>query len=239
MTMYVPMMKQADPGLRLLAQMYARLGTQSSSRPPVQQCFEHIRDILYTSASQQEAVRRLDTVSQVVAGTFQQEYAQARDSMQRLIGAQGNPDIWVVGETDGTHHLCLLCSQQEGIFERVRFFSQHERRPLLQQEVSGERRSPSSRCQVCGQPLAPTAFVLFVLTGPDHHGKGCACGRCNRAGTAFLLNLYAYDQKQECVLFPSLYQMIASSKQQCIEQASHHCAQQGWYLLNHASSHAS
>jgi hypothetical protein len=234
MTMNVPRMRQDDQALRLLAQMYARWFMRTDSQRIVS-VYEQIRDVLYTAVNQQDAYEQLAYLAEMTPeadDSCHEVYAQARDSVAGVIQANGSADVLIVGETDGYRHLCLTCSRDEQNFQDVPFFSMQDRRPLLKPEVSGELRSAYSMCQICRQPINPSRLVLFVLAGTEKHVKDCQCGKCNRAGIASVLGIYECARETQQVLLPHLQQVIAPSKQKCIEQAIELCWGKGWYMFN-------
>jgi hypothetical protein len=231
MTITVPKMKQNDEVLRLLAQMYARWFMRASARPVLEVC-ERIRDTLYAAATQQDAYEQLAYLAESAQSDHKRVYERARDIVALVIQAGGGADTLIIGQTDGYHHLCLSCSQDEQNFQRVHFFQMQERRFLLKPEVSGEQRSAYSKCQLCLQPINPNKLVLFAFAGTEKHPNTCHCGNCNRAGIASLLTIYECDKETQQVQFPLLHQVVAPSKQQCVEQAIKVCWEKGWYMFN-------
>lgn len=233
-TIIVQKMKQNDPALRLLSQMYARFFMWTST-PTLLEAYETIRDILSSAITQQEAYEQLQQAVQASAGSenlLRQRYEQAQDLVLQVIGAGGNADTLIVGETDGFRHLCFPCSQDEQNFQRISFFQKQERRLLLKPEVAGERRSAYSKCQICLQPICPNKLVLFTFAGTEKHPPRCACKACNRAAIASLLTIYEYDTQAQQILFPFLQKVTAPSKRQCLQQAIKICWEKGWYMLN-------
>jgi len=224
-------MKQNDEALRLLAQMYARWFMRASARPVLEVC-GRIRDTLYNATSQQDAYEQLARLAEGTVSDHRRAYERARDIVAQVIQEGGSVDTLIVGETDGYRHLCLSCSQDEQNFQRVRFFQMQERRFLLKPEVGGDRRSAYSKCQLCLQPINPNTLVLFTFAGTEKHPKGCLCGACNRAGVASLLSIYECDKETQQVLFPALHQVVAPSKQKCVEQVVEVCWEKGWYMFN-------
>lgn len=236
MTGRILKMTQNDEALRLLAQMYARWFMRTSVDSVLLEGYERIRDILYLATSQQDAHEQLSQLASDAMGDARKLYEQARDTVASVIKAGGSADILVVGETDGYRHLCLTCRRDEQNFQRVPFFQARERRWLLLSEVADERRSASSICQLCLQPITPNALVLFAFAGTNKHPHACGCGTCNRAGVTFLLMIYTCDQHTQLVLLPALRQIAAPSKQQYVDQAIKICRENGWYMLNKASA---
>jgi hypothetical protein len=235
-TIAIPKMTQPDSALRLLAQMYARLGSRDTTH---QEPYIQIRDVLYRARSQQEAHEQLTRLVEEMPDTYDQFPAQAYllacESLEEVIQAGGSAETLMVGQTDGFRHLCLVCSQDEENFQRVRFFNGWDRRPLLKPECSGVPRSAYGRCQICQQPINPLRWVLFVFAGTDRHSKACNCGECNRAGIATLLTIYDCDRETHAVRLPHLTHIAAPSKTQCIERAIGLCWEQGWCMLNKES----
>lgn len=235
MTVRTPKMTHDDEALSLLAQMYAGWFMRASVGSVLLEVYERIRDLLYHATSQQDAYEQLAQMAETVPAPerdSQRIYQQARDTVAAVIAASGSADVLIVGQTDGYRHLCLTCCQDEHTFQHVPFFQQRERRQLLLPEVTGERRSASSRCQRCMQPIAPEKLVLFTFAGTDKHGRACCCSACNRAGVAFLLDVYHCDEHTQQVLLPALHQIAAPSRRRCIDQAMTTCWEHGWYMLN-------
>ncbi len=234
--MTIPKMTQPDIALCLLAQMYARFGSRETTH---QETYIRIRDVLYRAASQQEAHEQLTCLVEETPGPCDQfprkAYLLACESLAEVIQAGGSADALIVGQTDGFRHLCLVCSQQEENFQRVRFFNGWDRRPLLKPECTGVPRSAYARCQICQQPINPCKEVLFAFAGTSRHPNACQCGGCNRAGIATLLAIYDCERKTHAVRLPHLTQIAAPSKTQCVERASTLCWEQGWYMLNKES----
>ncbi len=234
MTM-IPQMQQDDEALRLLAQTYSRwyVGTRVGS--VTEGVFLRIRDILYHATSQQEALAQLAQEQDRLADQESLPriaYARASRALSRVIKAGGSIDALIVGCTDGHRHLCWPCSQDEKAVARVRFFDRKECRELLSLEIGEQRRSSYSKCQLCLQPINPLQFVILTFGGTARHGKGCGCGECNRAGTAYLLNIYVCDRSTRQVRLPLLEQVAAPSRPQGVERGIERCWQNGWYMLN-------
>jgi hypothetical protein len=220
--------QQQDNALALLADMYNRwfLRTNIEWKREV---YEQIRDILRRFKSQQDAYTYLvEHTPETVALDI---YAHAIEAIRQIMASGGTIDTLVVGETDGYRHLCLSCSQDEHNFERVRFFQQQDRRFLLAPEVDDKQRSVYDKCQCCLQPIHPNRLVLFAFAGTQKH-TACQCGACNRAGVASVVCVYGCDWHTQQVVLPALEQVIAPSKQRCIEQATTLCWEKGWYMLN-------
>jgi hypothetical protein len=235
MTMAVPRMKQHDEALRLLAQMYSRWFMMMKVGSLMENIFREIRDILYHATSQQEAYEQLSRGAEAISDHESlpwKAYDRARTCVEHLIQAGGSADTLIVGQTDGYRHLCLTCSQNEQNVQQVRFFNKQESRPLLKLEVGEGRRSTYSKCQLCLQPIYPQKFVLMTFGGTIRHGKPCDCGECNRAGTAYLVNVYECEKSTQRVLFPFLRQVAAPSRQKGVEQATQLCWEKGWYMFN-------
>jgi hypothetical protein len=239
---------QADVALRLLADLYARRfqGRAPSHSDRIRlarwHAYELVRNVLYQAHNQPAALQQLDELAHHVeeehAGqeeettAWQMVVLEARALVAKLIEAGGSAQTLIAGETDGFRHLCRQCAQDESNFQRVRFFNQHARRPLLIPEVghSGPR-SLYARCQVCLQALAPVKYVVLVPAGTTRHGKGCPCHHCNQAGVAFVVCLYASDPVTHAFRLPALSQFEAPSREQAKKRALEACWQQGWYLL--------
>lgn len=228
-------MKQDDEALRLLAQMYSRWFMRASVDSVIEDTFFQIRDALYGATSQQDAYAQLSHCAETISdreSVSWKTYERARMCVMQLIQAGGSADAIIVGQTDGYRHLCLMCSQDAQNFQRVPFFAMHNRRPLLTLEVGESNRSSYSTCQLCRQPLYPQKFVLLICGGMARHGKSCMCDRCNRAGTSYLVNIYECEQRTLQVIFPSLLQVAAPSRQKSVEWAIEQCWEHGWYMLN-------
>ncbi len=232
MTVVVPKMKQEDEALRLLAQMYNRRFLHVNTSPWID-IYIQIRDILYSAATQQEACKQLMEIAQTSpVDPPWNAYTQAHEIIQQVLLAGGSADAMIIGETDGYRHLCPKCCQDEQNIQRVRFFNTRERRPLLKPEIARERRSVYDKCQVCLQPINPGKLVIFTHAGTARHRKGCGCPQCNRAGTAYLLNIYECEQDGQRVVLPFLQQVAAPSKQKSVDQAIKQCWENGWYMFN-------
>ncbi len=246
---------QIDDALRLLADLYARRFQGGTPSPGDRiklarwHAYELVRDTLYQVQNQPEALHQLATLaSQVEEEHIGQEaeatawrgvVQDAHALVERLIEAGGSAQTLLAGETDGHRHLCLHCCQDKHNVERVRFFNQAARRPLLIAEIrtSGQR-SMYDRCQMCGQALAPVKFVVLVPAGTVKHDKGCVCKECNQARFASVVALYESDTGTHAIHLPALLQVAAPSQQQARKRACEACWQQGWYLLFEQPTHA-
>jgi hypothetical protein len=239
MTIFLPNLPQPDEALRLLAHMYARWFMCVGLEEPEAGVYARLRDVFARASSQREAYAHLtglaEEASRAHEDLAQWAYVLARKSLQAVIQAGGSASALIVGQTDGFRHVCVMCGKQEGSIERVRFFHLRDRRPLLAPEASGARRSSYTRCQLCQQPIHPRRLVLFVLAGAVKHPVGCSCGGCNRAGLATLLNIYAWEQETQRLVFPVLHQMVAPRRTRAFEQALTLCWEKGWYMLNKES----
>jgi len=234
MAIAIPRMTQSDEALRLLAHLYARWFMRIHSESLID-VYEQIRDVLYRASSQQDAYEQLREFAESPSemdDASRDAYVQAHSLVQQVMQAGGSADALIVGQTDGYRHLCLACSQDEQNFQRIRFFSPRDRRPLLKPEVWGDHRATYSRCQLCLQTINPNNLVLFTFAGTAKHDKPCHCRTCNRAGIAYLLNIYDCEWETQRVLFPALQQVVAPSKQQCVERAIKASWEHGWYMLN-------
>lgn len=228
-------MQQNDEALRLLAQMYARWFMNTNVGSIMEDVFVQIRDALYNATSQQEAYEQLSHLVETVSDHESlpwKTYERARTCVEQVIQTGGSADSIIVGQTDGYRHLCLMCSQDEQNFQRVRFFTMQDRRPLLKLEVGEGRRSPYSKCQLCLQPINPQRFVALTFGGTTRHAKTCNCGHCNRAGTSYLVNMYECEKQSQRVIFPFLKQVAAPSKQKSVELAIEQGWENGWYMFN-------
>jgi hypothetical protein len=226
---------QDDEALRLLAQMYSRWQMRTNVGSVMDEVLFRIWDVLSHATSQQQAYEHLSQCAGAVSdhqSAAWKAYERALSWMERLIKTGGSAESIVVGQTDGYRHLCLQCSQDEHNFQRVRFFNVRERRPLLAPEVGDIPRSCYARCQLCRQPLFPQKCVLLTFGGTCRHGKLCNCGLCNRAGTAYLMNIYECEQSTLRVVFPFLYQVAAPGRQQSVARAMERCWEYGWYMFN-------
>jgi len=235
MAIAAPRMKQDDEALRLLAQMYSRWFMRANVGSAMEDVFIQIRDVLYNAISQQEAYEQLSHLAETIADHENlpwKAYDRARTCVEQLILAGGSADALIVGQTDGYRHLCLLCSQDEQNFQRVRFFALQDRRSLLRLEVGDVRRSSYSKCQLCLQPIYPQLFVLLTPGGTARHARPCTCGLCNRAGITYLVNIYECEKDSQRVVLPFLQQVAAPSKQKSVEMAIEQCWKNGWYMFN-------
>jgi hypothetical protein len=220
------MMQQQDEVLALLADLYARRFLRTDIEWKIE-VYESVRDIFRRAASQQDAYEQLVRCTQNTDKPAL--YEQAVNALAQVIAAGGVIDPLVIGVTDGFRHLCLTCSADPQNVEHVRFFQPQDQRYLLAPEVRDERRSFYDRCQCCLQPLNSNTLVLFAFAGTQKH-TACQCGACNRAGIARVLQIYALDQRNQQVLLPAVEQVVAPSKERCMQQAIRLCWQRGWYI---------
>jgi hypothetical protein len=200
----------------------------------MEEMFVQIRDVFYHARSQQEAYEQLSRFAKSITDKESfpwKGYHRAQSCVEQLIQAGRSADTLVVGYTDGHRSLCLLCSQDERNFQRVSFYLP-ERRLLLRPEIGDIRRASYTKCQCCREPINPQAFVLFTFGGTVRHTSPCHCNQCNRAGIAYLLQIYACEKEEQQVVFPCLQQVAAPSRKQCVERAITLCWEQGWYMLN-------
>lgn len=244
---------QTDEALRLLADLYARRfqsATPSQSQPrdmAYWHACERIRDVLYQATHQQDALERLLALAEQVeashasneeeANEWRATVGKAHDLVAQVLLAGGSAQVLLAGESDGFRHLCLLCSQNESNFQRVRYFNQRARRKLLKVEARNASRSLYTRCQVCKQVLVPLKYVVLIPAGTIRHQKGCACATCNQAGVASLVNLYACDETSRALLLPRVAQIAAPSRKQASARTFSFCGQQGWYVLFDRDGH--
>jgi hypothetical protein len=245
---------QADDALRLLADLYARRfqrGVPSASdriRLARWHAYEVVRDAFRQAQDQPDALMRLDHLAQHVeeehaktateAVAWQEVVCDARALVVQVINAGGSAQVLLAGETDGYRHLCPHCCQDESNDERVRFFNQATRRPLLIPEVHKRgQRSIYDRCQICLQALAPIKYVILVPVGTIKHEKACACKECNQAGFAYVVSLYESDTTTHAFRIPALAQVAAPSSQQVRKRAFEQCWRQGWFLLFDQPAH--
>ena len=226
---------QTDEALRMLARLYHRWFMHASEAQEA--VYQQIRDVLFHASDQQAALAFLTAQSARIAPAAPDAaiWQEARATLQAIIAAKGSIDALIIGQTDGFHHLCLVCSQDENNWRRVRFFNERACRPLLKPEIAGERRSVYACCQLCCQPLNPLRLVILLPMGTQKHPGACSCRTCNRAGVAFLLSIYACEPETQRICLPQVLQIVAPSKQQCREQAIKACSERGWYMLHHVA----
>lgn len=246
---------QTDEALRLLADLYARRfqGGAPSSGDRIKlarwHAYELVRNTLYQAQDQPGALSQLARLSDHIeeehvhqeaeATAWRGVVQEAHALVERLIEAGGSAQTLLAGETDGYHHLCLHCCQDEHNVERVRFFNHAARRPLLAAEIrTSGLRSMYDRCQICLQALAPMKFVVFIPAGTIKHGKECFCKDCNQAGFASVVGLYEIDKGTHTLHLPALRQVAGPSHQQTRKRAFEECWRQGWYVLFEQPTHA-
>ena len=239
---------QADTALRLLGDLYARRfqgGTPAATdrlRLARWHAYELVRDTLYQAQDQPGARTQLARLldqgeeehvhQEAEAIAWRTVVQEACVLVDHLIEAGGEASTLLAGETDGYRHLCLHCNQDEHNVERVRFFNQQTRRPLLSAEIRASgTRSMYDRCHICLQALAPVKCVVLVPAGTIKHDKGCLCKDCNQAGFASVMALYESDKATHALHVPALCQIAAPSAQQARKRAFEACWRQGWYVL--------
>lgn len=222
----------ADEALPQLAMYYHRQLLQDSQSAAFREACAWLRDQCFSAQNQQEAWEMVQAQARGIWSEREVQclYQQAAGLLQQVLDAGGSLQPLIVGITDGFRHFCLHCGQDAEKRDAIRFFRERDRRWLLIPEISHAPRSVYDRCQFCLQPLFPTEVVIFVPAGTVKHVPGCTCQQCNQRALAFVLDVYACDRQTQQIVLPRLSQVIAPSRQQCVERAVALCWREGWYM---------